>query len=111
MRRAYRPAPPPLETSETLVTGLITAGWALALITLLILRNDLPAGERWWIWTCAAGCAMGLFGLWYVPRLIRLRARTAQRRTEARLRAAAADNLPRADGLVHETGRNGIPDE
>ena len=83
MRREYRPAPPPLETNEQLVTGLITVGWAVALITLLFLRDHLPTSERWWIWTCATGFAMGLFGLWYVPRLKRLRARAARRRAEA----------------------------
>jgi hypothetical protein len=88
MRRDYRPAPPPLEASERLVTALITAGWAIALITLLVLRTQLPAGERWWIWTCATGFAMGLFGLWYVPHLKRRRARTQQRRAEAAARAA-----------------------
>jgi hypothetical protein len=72
--------PPPLEANDQLVTGVVTAGWAIALVVLLIVRGDLPAGSRWWIWTCAAGCAMGLFGLWYVPRLKRGRARAAQRR-------------------------------
>lgn len=82
MTRQYRPAPPPFETNEQVVTGLITIGWAIALITLLLLRGRLPAGERWWIWTCLAGFVMGLFGLWYVPRLKRRRARTAQQRAE-----------------------------
>lgn len=72
--------PPPLEANDQLVTAVITAGWAVALVVLLIVRGDLSAGSRWWIWTCAAGCAMGLFGLWYVPRLKRTRARAAQRR-------------------------------
>ena len=89
MRRDYRPAPPPLEANERLVTTLVTAGWAVALITLLVLRTQLAADERWWIWTCATGFAMGLFGLWYVPHLKRRRARTAQRRADAA--AGAAD--------------------
>ncbi len=76
-----RPAPPPpLEANDQLVTGVITAGWAVALIVLLIVYSDLPPGARWWIWTCVAGFAMGLFGLWYVPRLKRSRDRAAQRR-------------------------------
>src|SRR5260370_40692392 len=77
MTRQYRPAPPPMETNERLVTALVTAGWAIALITLLLLRDQLPAGERWGIWTCATGFAMGLFGLWHDPPLKHLRARTA----------------------------------
>jgi hypothetical protein len=77
-----RPAPPPpLEANDQLVTGTITAGWAVALVVLLIVRNSLPTGSRWWIWTCVAGVAMGLFALWYVPRLKRGRARAASRRT------------------------------
>lgn len=83
MTRQYRPAPPPLETNEQVVTGIVTAGWAVALITVLVLRDRLPAGERWWIWTCLAGFLMGLFGLWYVPHLKRKRARTAQRQRHA----------------------------
>jgi hypothetical protein len=75
--------PPPLEANDQLVTGSITAGWAVALIVVLILRTSLPADARWWIWTCVTGLAMGLFGLWYVPRLKRGRARAAARREQA----------------------------
>jgi Protein of unknown function (DUF2530) len=71
--------PPPLEANDQLVTAVITAGWAIALIVLLIVRTDLTPGSRWWIWTCVAGLAMGLFGLWFVPRLKHSRARTAER--------------------------------
>ena len=87
-----RPAPPPpLEANDQLVTGSVTAGWALALIVLLIVRGSLPADARWWIWTCAAGLVMGLFGLWYVPRFKRARARAAARR-------AAGQSAPRDNG-------------
>jgi Protein of unknown function (DUF2530) len=75
--------PPPLEADDRLITAVFTAGWAIALIVLLIVRSSLPAGSRWWIWTCAAGFGMGLFGLWYVPRLKRARARAAERRASA----------------------------
>jgi hypothetical protein len=79
-----RPAsPPPLEANDQLVTGIVTAGWAVALIVLLIVRGSLPADARWWIWTCVAGLVMGLFGLWYVPRLKRGRTRTVARRAQA----------------------------
>ena len=88
-----RPAPPPpLEANDQLVTVTGTAGWALALIVLLIVRGSLPADARWWIWTCVTGLAMGLFGLWYVPRFKRARARAAARR------AAAAQSAPRDSG-------------
>jgi len=81
--RTRRQAPPPLEANDELVTAVITVGWAVALVVLLALRDQIPAGERWWIWTCVAGLAMGLFGLWYVPRVKRARARGAARRAEA----------------------------
>jgi len=81
VKRSRGPSPPPpLEANDQLVTVVGTAGWALALIVLLIVRGSLPAGARWWIWTCATGVAMGLFALWYVPRLKRARARAAARR-------------------------------
>ena len=77
------PAPPPLEANDLLVTAVGTAGWAVALVVLLVLRNQIPPAERWWIWTCVAGVVMGLFALWYVPRLKRARARSAARRARA----------------------------
>jgi ABC-type nickel/cobalt efflux system permease component RcnA len=87
-----RPAPPPpFEANDQLVTGSVTVGWALALIVLLIVRGSLPADARWWLWTCVAGLVMGLFGLWYVPRLKRGRARAAARR-------ATAQSAPRDSG-------------
>jgi H+/Cl- antiporter ClcA len=81
---ARRPAPPPLEANDQLVTAVITAGWVVALIVLLAVRPDIPAGERWWIWTCVTGVGLGIFGLLYVPRLKRSRERAAQRRAQAR---------------------------
>jgi hypothetical protein len=88
--------PPPLEANDQLVTGVVTAGWALALIVLLIVRGSLPADARWWIWTCVAGLVMGLFGLWYVPRLKRGRARAAERR--AAQPDQGAQSAPRDSG-------------
>jgi drug/metabolite transporter (DMT)-like permease len=82
MKTAQRPAPPPLEANDQAVTAVITVGWAIALVVLLVLRDQLPDSERWWIWTCLAGVVMGLFGLWYVPSLKRARARAAQRRAQ-----------------------------
>jgi len=86
-----RDPPPPLEANDRLVTVTGIAGWGLALIVLLIVRGSLPADARWWIWTCVAGLAMGLFALWYVPRFKRARARAAARR-------AAAQSAPRDSG-------------
>jgi len=81
--RSRRPAPPPLEANDRLVTAVGTAAWAVALVILLILREQIPDDEQWWIWTCVAGLVMGLFGLWYVPQLKRFRTRAAERRKQA----------------------------
>ena len=81
--RAERPAPPPpLEADDQLVIWVGNAGWAVALVILLIVRDSLPTGQRWWIWTCVCGIAFGIFASWYVPRLKRGRARAAARRAE-----------------------------
>jgi uncharacterized membrane protein len=76
-----RPAPPPLEGNDQLVTAVITVAWAVALVVVAVLRDRLPAGDRWWVWTCVAGLGLGIFALWYVPRMKRGRARSAARRS------------------------------
>ena len=78
-----RPAPPPLEANDQLVTAVITGGWVIALIVLLALRSEIPPAERWWIWTCVTGVGLGLFGLLYTPHLKRSRERAARRRAGA----------------------------
>jgi Protein of unknown function (DUF2530) len=75
-----RSPPPPLEGNAGLITAVITTGWAIALIVVLIIRDSLPPAERWWVWTCTTGLVLGLFGLWYVPHLQRRRATAAGRR-------------------------------
>jgi hypothetical protein len=75
-----RPAPPPKEADDRQATAVITVGWAIAFAVVLVVRHSLPADVRWWVWTCAFGLAMGLFGLWYVPFLKRHRDRLAARR-------------------------------
>jgi amino acid transporter len=96
--RAERPSPPPpLEADDVLVVRVITAGWAVALVILLIVRGSLPAGERWWVWTCVAGLAIGLFGLWYIPRLKRSRARAA---------AGGEDGVAGGDGDAQSAPRD-----
>ena len=76
--QAARPSPPPpLEANDQVVIWVGTAGWVVALVVLLIVRDSLPADQRWWIWTCVCGVAFGIFASWYVPRLKRGRARAA----------------------------------
>ena len=102
MNEPGRPTPPPpLEANDQLVTASITAGWAMALIVLVIVRSSLPADARWWIWTCVAGVVMGLFALWYVPRLKRGRSRAAARR------AAAQSDQP-AQSAPRDSGSNTV---
>jgi hypothetical protein len=81
--RPERPVPPPLEGNDRLITSVITAGFLVALIVLLIIRGSLPAADRWWIWVAGFGTVLGFFGLAYVPRLKRARERTAERRRAA----------------------------
>ncbi len=80
MGRQQRPVPPPLEGDDRLITAIITAGFAVALVVLLIVRDQLAPADRWWVWVAAAGTAQGLFGLVYVPYLKRRRSRAAERR-------------------------------
>ena len=80
MAAPRRTPPPPLEGNDRLITAVITAGWAVALVVVLIVRSSLPAGERWWVWTCVTGLVLGFFGLWYVSHLQRRRAEAAAQR-------------------------------
>lgn len=80
MSRPDRPVPPPLEGDDRLITGVITAGFVIALVVLLIVRGRLAAADRWWVWVPAFGAALGLFGFAYVPHLKRARMRAAERR-------------------------------
>lgn len=92
MTPPLRPAPPPLEGDDRLITGVITAGFAIALIVLLAVRGQLPAADRWWIWVAALGTIMGLFGFIYVPHLKRSRTRAADRRRLAHEQQPASDH-------------------
>ena len=104
MKQSRGQAPPPaLEANDQLVAVVGTVAWAVALVVLLIVRSELPAGSRWWIWTCVAGLALGLFAIWYVPRLKRSRARSAASRAGDREQdqepgQAGGQSAPRASG-------------
>ncbi len=96
--------PPPLEGNDQLVTRVITAGWAIALVVLLVIHGSLRPGVRWWIWTCVAGLGLGLFGLWYLPRLKRSRSRAAQAR--ARDQSAPRDSGSNTVSSTETPGRS-----
>jgi hypothetical protein len=81
-----REAPEPLEGP---VEGTVLVGTGL---WFLLFLGQLPFygwfsdhGHTWWVWTCAAGAGLGLFGLWYV-----------RRRAAALARDAAAAHAPSA---------------
>ncbi len=97
MSRAQRPIPPPFEGNDRLITAVITAAWAVALIVLLALRGQLAPADRWWIWAAGFGTALGFFGLAYVPYVKRSRARAAERR-HAGSGQAAEPGQPDNDG-------------
>ena len=80
MGRQQRPVPPPLEGDDRVITAVITAGFLVALIVLLVLRDKLDPADRWWVWVAALGTGMGLFGFVYVPYLKRRRDQASQRR-------------------------------
>ncbi|GAA2083146.1 DUF2530 domain-containing protein [Actinomadura alba] len=71
MARPRRPPPPPLETNDVRLSAAGAAAWAVALVVLLLI--GLPEDERWWLWVCVTGMAIGLFGIVYIPRLQRSR--------------------------------------
>ena len=79
MARPYREVPPPLEGNDRLIAAVGTGVWAVVLITVVLLRDRMPASSHWWIWTCVAGVGLGLFGVVYVPMLQRSRARRGGR--------------------------------
>jgi Protein of unknown function (DUF2530) len=78
--RLSLPIPPPLEGNDELITGVITGGWAVAFIVLLLVRGQLAPADRWWTWVAVAGCCIGVLGLGYMPFLKRSRLRAATRR-------------------------------
>ncbi len=60
-----------------------TVVWAVALVATFLLRGRLAeSGTQWWVWTCATGFGLGLFGCWWV------------RRRRARLATRVADPTP-----------------
>ncbi|MDQ2876479.1 MAG: DUF2530 domain-containing protein [Actinomycetota bacterium] len=89
MARRSLPIPPPLEGNDQLITAIITGGWVIALIVILIARGHLAPSDRWWTWVPVAGTAIGLFGLALVPWLKRSRRRSAEQRAARRAGSGA----------------------
>lgn len=63
MARTKRPDPPPLQTNDLLTAFVMTALWAAALGTVLLLRvtGTYDVGDLW-VWVCVAGVALGFLG-------------------------------------------------
>lgn len=61
------PRPEPTDDVHAVTIG--TVAWGLAALALLPFWDDLVAADRgWWLWTCAAGVGLGLFGVDYCRR-------------------------------------------
>ncbi|HZB34155.1 MAG TPA: DUF2530 domain-containing protein [Streptosporangiaceae bacterium] len=93
MSPKQRPEPPQLQTNDVLTAVAGTVAWAVALVVLLLI--GLPEPDRWWLWVCVVGIGIGLFAVWYVPRLHRSRAAF-----EARHRRKPEDGAGGTDGTA-----------
>jgi len=102
--RPERPVPPPLEGDDRLITAVITAGFLIAFVVLLIVRDSMPSADRWWIWVAAFGTGLGMFGLVYVPHLKRARERAAERQQ------AAGHGAGHDEASYHGTGYHSATD-
>lgn len=71
-----------MQTNDVVVSAVGAAAFAVAFVVLLLV--PLAPQDHWWRWVCVVGCAMGLFGCWYIPRLQRGRAAAAERRAAAK---------------------------
>jgi hypothetical protein len=80
MAKPQREVPAPLEGNDRFIASVITSGWAIALVVVVLVRHQLPDSGHLWIWTCVTGFGLGLFGLVYVPYLKRSRTKAAARR-------------------------------
>lgn len=59
----------PLDEDGVGAVAIGTVLWLVALVVLLLLRDQLTAsGSQWWIWVAATGALLGLPGLWFTTR-------------------------------------------
>lgn len=60
-------APLDVDAVRTIQVG--TAGWLVALVCLLPFWSRLADdGRLWWLWTCVAGAALGVIGVFVTTR-------------------------------------------
>jgi hypothetical protein len=64
----------PLDLDGVRTMQVGTALWGIALVVMFLFRAELDrAGHEWWLWTCAAGFALGLVGWEHTTRRRRRR--------------------------------------
>ena len=64
----------PLDLDGLRTVEIGTLAWLIGFIALLPFYGRLEAdGRTWWLWTCAAGFGLGLFGIEYCRRRRRTR--------------------------------------
>ena len=57
------------QTDAVVPVTVGTAIWGIALVVTFALRERLAQSDaQWWVWTCAVGFGLGLFGCWWVRR-------------------------------------------
>ncbi|PRY00650.1 uncharacterized protein DUF2530 [Allonocardiopsis opalescens] len=78
-----------MQTDDRLPAVLGSLAWAAALVVLLLRGDSLAEQDRWWIWVCVTGLALGLFAILYIPRLHRKRAEAEERGRARRARREA----------------------
>lgn len=65
--RRTDPAPVTTDDRKAMLVGVSL--WLVALVVLLVMLAPLVAsGNRWWLWTCVVGIALGLIGIIYTHR-------------------------------------------
>ncbi|MBC3763099.1 DUF2530 domain-containing protein [Quadrisphaera oryzae] len=63
-REERRPAPSAPPADDRRPFGVITAGWLVLLVVAVLAHGWLSStGRTWWLWTCAAGAALGVAAL------------------------------------------------
>jgi Protein of unknown function (DUF2530) len=67
--QAASAAPQPVDVDGVAIVTVGTILWAIAFVALLPFRSRLADHNiDWWLWTCLAGVAMGLWGINYCRR-------------------------------------------
>nr|WP_082126820.1 DUF2530 domain-containing protein [Allosalinactinospora lopnorensis] len=97
-----------MESDYRVPTALGTAAWTVALVVFIAMGDRLDESDRWWLWVCLMGIALGLFGFLYIPRLLR-KHDEAERKHLAKMqgeRNGAAEPGPERPGQGEEAGQS-----